>query len=241
MQSIRSALFIALSAISSTLFGSTALLLAPFSYRVRRGYLINWVHLNLWMLRVICRLDYEVIGRENIPKHGAVILAKHQSMWETIALQAIFPDVIFVLKRELLKIPGFGWGLSQLEPIPIDRDDARKAIRKVMELGTQRIADERCVVIFPEGTRTSPGEKGKYQPGGGMVAHKAKALAIPVAHNAGSYWPKRGFLKKPGTIRVEIGAPIDGASHNAKAITAMAEAWIEARMALMESTDKAKC
>ncbi len=234
MQWIRSGLFVMLSAVSSFLFGSTAALLAPFPYRVRRRYLDYWVHLNLWMLRTICHLDYQVIGRENIPDQPVVILSKHQSMWETIAFQAIFPQVIFVLKQELLKLPGFGWGLSQLEPIPINRDDGRRALRKVMELGEERIRAGRRVVVFPEGTRVAPGVTGKYQAGGGMIAHKAGALVLPIAHNAGSFWPKRGYLKRPGTITVMIGPPINGAEKSAKEITNEAEAWIEARMAEIE-------
>ncbi len=167
------------------------------------------------------------MGLENLPNTPSVILSKHQSAWETIAFQTIFPPQAWVLKRELLWIPFFGWGLAATRPIAIDRSQGVRALDSVVKQGIQRIEEGRWVVVFPEGTRTAPGEKGRYNPGGAMLASKAQVPVVPVAHNAGEFWPRRGFIKKPGTITVSIGPPIETKGRKAKQINAEAEAWTE--------------
>jgi 1-acyl-sn-glycerol-3-phosphate acyltransferase len=199
-------------------------------FEVRYGYAKLWVSINLWTMEKICGVRYEVQGLENITAHNGVILAKHQSTWETFAFLKILPPVVFLLKQELLQIPVWGRGLATLEPIAIDRDAKTAALKQVMRDGAARLKAGRWVVIFPEGTRVAPGERVPYNASGAILAHKAGCPVIPVAHNAGEYWPRKSFLKFPGVIQVRIGPPIDGSKHSAAEINQQAEEWIEAQM-----------
>lgn len=227
----RSLLF-SLGMIASTLvFAPLSLLTFPLPLRQRYAFISQWARFNLWWLAVTCKLRYSVEGTENIPDHPCVILCKHQSAWETLALQMIFPQQVWVIKRELLWVPFFGWGLAMLKPIAINRQAARQALRQLVEQGTQRLKDGLWVVIFPEGTRVAPGEKRAYAPGGAMLAHRTGRAVVPVAHNAGEFWPKRGFLKRPGTIRLVIGLPILTSERHASEINTLAEQWIDNTMA----------
>ncbi len=175
-------------------------------------------------------MRYQVEGVENIPEGNAVIMCKHQSTWETLALQVIFPPQVWVMKRELLKVPFFGWGLAMLEPIAIDRKARGKARQQLIEQGTQRLEAGRWVVIFPEGTRIPPGKKGRYALGGASLAHSSGYPVVPMAHNAGEFWPRRQFTKQPGTIQVRIGPLIEGKDKSVEEINAEVEAWIEGQM-----------
>lgn len=208
------------------------MVLVPF--RWRRAFVGLWPAVVLWWLKVTCGIDYRVEGRQHIPARPAVVLAKHQSAWETIAFQLIFPTQTWVLKRELLWIPLFGWGLAATRPIAIDRKAGKKALRQVVEQGTERLREGLWVVVFPEGTRVPPGEKGRYAQGGATLAVKAGVPIVPVAHNAGSFWPKQGFCKWPGTIAVRIGPVIEPNGRSAAEVTREAEAWIEAQMPFLE-------
>ncbi len=163
----------------------------------------------MFLLKHLCGLDYRVEGREHLPGGAAIILSKHQSAWETIAFQEIFPPQTWVLKRELMWIPLFGWALALLRPIAIDRSAGRKAIEQVIEQGRERLQSGIWVVVFPEGTRVAPGTRKRYGMGGAVLAAETGYPVVPVAHNAGSFWPRRGFLKRPGTVRVVIGPVID--------------------------------
>tara|TARA_B100000315_G_scaffold260410_1_gene321543 strand:+ start:6944 stop:7513 length:570 start_codon:yes stop_codon:yes gene_type:complete len=174
-----------------------------------------------------CEIHYEVIGRENIPETNAVVLCKHQSAWETLALPLCLPPLAFVIKRELLWIPLFGWGLALLEPIAIDRLARRKAIYQLLAQGRERLEAGRWVVVFPEGTRVEAGSKGAYALGGALLAERTGYQVVPVAHNAGECWPRRQFLKRPGTIQLVFGPVIDSTGKSAKEINALAESWIE--------------
>ena len=227
----RSTLFMAGMVPTTVLFALLGLLTFPFPFRWRYGVITQWTTFNLWWLKVTCKLRYEVEGREHIPAGPAVILCKHQSAFETMVLQRIIPPHVWLLKRELLWLPFFGWGLAMLEPIAIDRKAGRKALQQLLEIGAKRLAAGRWVVIFPEGTRVAPGEKGRYAPGGAMLAVRSGCPVLPVAHNAGEFWPRRGFIKRPGTIRVVIGPTIDTRGRSAQEVNAMAEQWIEETMA----------
>jgi 1-acyl-sn-glycerol-3-phosphate acyltransferase len=189
----------------------------------------TWGAINLFLLRWICGLRFEVEGFEHLPPSGAVIvMAKHQSTWETIALRAILrPDQSWVLKQELMRIPFFGWGLSAVKSIPIDRSAGRRAVVKVVELGRRYLDEGRQVIIFPEGTRTAPGERKKYGIGGGVLAERTGVPVLPVAHNAGVFWRRRGVKKYPGTIRVVIGPVILTEGKKSTKIVAEVEEWIE--------------
>jgi 1-acyl-sn-glycerol-3-phosphate acyltransferase len=192
-------------------------------YRVISG----WSRFVVFLARMILGIRWQVEGRENLPKRPAVILAKHQSAWETMAFQLIFPPQVHVLKRELLWIPFFGWGLALMSPIAIDRRRGPAALRAIARLGAQRLAQGFWVVVFPEGTRVAPGERRAYHLGGAWLVAASGAPVVPVAHNAGLVWPRNAFVKRPGTVTVRIGPPIESAQRDAKTINHLAEAWIE--------------
>lgn len=208
-------------------FSVFGLLLFPFSHRVRYRFIHYWARFCIVWLRWTCGVKYRVFGTENIDfSKAGLVFARHESAWETFAFQAIFPQLTFVLKKELLKIPFFGWGLAMLSPIAIDRNAGRKAIKQVVSEGCQRIDDQVWVVIFPEGTRMPAGVPGDIKSGGAMLAKKALAPVYLVAHNAGSCWPKNSFIKKPGTIDVYISPPLDVASLSVAEINQKTEEWL---------------
>jgi len=204
-----------------------ALASAPLPRMTRYRIISGWSRLILWLARAILGIDWRVEGRENLPARPAVILAKHQSAWETLAFQHIFPPQVHVLKRELLWIPFFGWGLALMSPIAIDRSRGVAALRAIARRGQQRLDQGFWVVVFPEGTRVAPGESRDYQPGGAWLAAASGAPVVPVAHNAGRFWPRNAFLKRPGTITIRIGPSIDSTKRDPLTINAMAKEWIE--------------
>lgn len=206
----------------------------------RYAILTRWAHLTLDWLRLTCGLDFEVRGRERIPAGPCVVLSNHQSAWETLAFQLVFPPQVWVLKRSLLQIPLFGWCLAMLRPIAIDRGGHSKALRQVVEQGRDRLGDGMWVVVFPEGTRMPPGTLGAFNPGGAMLAERAGVPALPVVHDAGTYWPRGSFPIRPGTIQVTIGEPIETMGRKAKAINAEAEAWIAAELPGLHGSPSAK-
>lgn len=226
----RSLLFSFGYVLSTVLFAIPSVLTYPLPFRFRYGFISKWTRFNIWWLRVACGLNFTVEGREHIPVQPSIIFCKHQSAWETLALQLVFPPQVWLLKRELLWIPFFGWGLAMLDPIAIDRNAGRKALKTLLEQGKQRLASGRWVVIFPEGTRVPPGEHREFQLGGAKLAEHTAALVVPVAHNAGYFWPKRSFLKNAGTIRLVIGPPIPTAGRKAAQINVDAERWIREQM-----------
>jgi 1-acyl-sn-glycerol-3-phosphate acyltransferase len=171
------------------------------------------------------------LGIENIPKTPSIVLSKHQSAWETLAFQQIFPAQVWVLKKELLHIPFFGWGLAMTSPIAINRSSGRAALKQIVQQGKDRLKQGLWIVIFPEGTRIVPGKKGKYGIGGAWLATHTGVSVVPVAHNAGELWGKNSFIKRPGTITVSIGAPIDPAGMKASELNARIESWIELEVA----------
>jgi 1-acyl-sn-glycerol-3-phosphate acyltransferase len=211
----------------------TVVILLSFPCRPHTRYRVirPWSVIMLAWLRLTCGLTYRVIGAENIPSQPCVILSKHQSAWETLALQSIFPPQVWVMKRELLRLPFFGWALALSSPIAIDRGTARQALKQLLDQGRDRLAQGFWVVIFPEGTRMAPGARGKYKVGGAWLATHAGAAAVPVAHNAGEYWGRNAFLKRPGTITLSIGKPIDSSGLKADELNARVETWIEGEMA----------
>jgi len=215
---------------SIILFGSLLLLCFPLTMRARWNLLQVWVRFITWWLHLTCGLTYEVQGTENIIPGPAIVLSKHQSTWETIALQEIFPPHVWVAKKELMWLPFFGWGLALMKTIAIKRGTGRAAIKQLVQQGKARLDEGLWIVIFPEGTRIAPGEKGQYRIGGAILAEKTGYPVIPVAHNAGEYWPRRSFIKYPGVIQVRIGPAISVTGKSAQQILDEAAGWIEARM-----------
>jgi len=231
---IRSLIFAVLHALTAVIFSLLGVLSLPFPFKLRYKVISQWALSNLWLLEKICGIRYQVQGMEHIPDHPCVIMCKHQSTWETLALQALFPPQVWVLKRELLWIPFFGWGLAALNPIAIDRSAGRKALQQVIDQGKDRLASGAWVVIFPEGTRIPSGVMGKFGIGGARLAVDSMTPVLPVAHNAGQYWPRHGFIKTPGVINVVIGAKISVDGKSAADVNKEAYDWIEHQMCQLE-------
>lgn len=228
---LRSLLFLLLKAAFTVPFALFILVLFFLPPIPRYRAITLWARMVIWLARVVVGIRYEVKGLENLPSEPCVVLAKHQSAWETIAFQLIFPPLSFVLKKNLLYIPFFGWGLALFSPIAIDRGAGREAMKQIEAQGKERLKTGFWVLVFPEGTRVAPGEKGNYQPGGAWLAAKAGVPVLPVAHNAGRCWPRNAFVKRPGTITVVIGPAIATAGRKATQVLAETEAWIEHAMA----------
>ena len=228
---LRSLAFWIVFPVSIVLFAVLLLFTLPFSLQTRWSLVQVWVHFILWWLKVTCKLTHEVQGQEHISKQAGIVFAKHQSTWETIALQQIFPLQVWVAKRELMWIPFFGWGLALMKCIHIKRGTGHAAVNQLVTQGRARLEDGNWIVIFPEGTRIPAGQKGRYRVGGAVLAEQTGYPIVPVAHNAGEYWPRRSFIKRPGVIQVRIGAPISPKGKTAQQLLDEASGWIEARMA----------
>lgn len=207
-----------------SLLSCTIGLLLPITARQTLATTGNWLIIH-W-LRIICGVRVRVIGLERLPSGPVVALSNHQSPWETFFLQRTLRPVSTILKRELLKVPFFGWGLAAVRSIAIDRSNPRQAIRDVMAQGQERIAAGMSVLVFPEGTRMGYGEYGSYARSGAQLAIAANVPVVPIAHNAGRHWPSKAFLKYPGTITIVFGDPIPVADNNSKELTRRAETWI---------------
>ena len=194
-----------------------------------------WALSLLWMLEHVVGLKYRVEGKENIPAEPSIICCKHQSGWETLAMQHFFPLLVFVAKRELFKIPFFGWGLKWAGTIGIDRGNPTKASQQIIDQGVKRKAQGLWICIFPEGTRIKPGFRGRYKHGAARMAQLLHMNVVPVALNSGEFWPKNSFLKYPGTISVVIGKPIAyDAAPNPEALTHLCETWVENEQAKIQ-------
>jgi len=188
-----------------TIFFSTLLIASrPFGFAAAWFWGKTWSASTIGLIRMICGVRLEIEGKEYIPNTACVIMAKHQSAFETIAMPSLVPPFVWVLKRNLFYIPVFGWALWALNEIAIRRSNPREALKQVLEQGKHFLEEDRWVAIFPEGTRTAPGQTGDYQASGIMLARKAGAGILPMAHNAGVCWPKLGFIKHPGTVRVRF-------------------------------------
>jgi 1-acyl-sn-glycerol-3-phosphate acyltransferase len=215
--------------LSTVLYAPFALMTFPFALPARYRFITRWARFNMWWLRLTCGLSYRVKGREHIPDGAAIVFCKHQSTWETFALPEILPYQVWLMKRELLKIPLFGWCIALLDPIAIDRRSGRKAIEQLVEQGARHLGNGRWVIVFPEGTRVAPGETGRYGIGGAVLAESTGCPVVPVAHNAGQFWPRKGFVKRPGMITVVIGPAIETRGKSAEQIRDEARTWIEAK------------
>ncbi len=221
---------------STIFFASLVPLLFPFPYAIRFHIIKGYALFNVATLRWICGVEYQVEGLENLPEGPAILLSKHQSAWETLAFQKLFPPHSWVLKRELLWIPFLGWGLWMLRAIAINRSAGRKALKLLVEKGRHRLEQGQWVMIFPEGTRVPPGKAGTYHQGGSVLATKTGYPVVPIAHNAGQFWPRQSFLKYPGTVRVIVGPVIETSGISSSALTKQVEEWIEGRMTEITDT-----
>ena len=231
MQWIRSLLFTVILFLGTFAYAIAVMVthVLPLSYR--HAVSRHWARTMLGLCKRLCGLDYVVEGIENIPREGAHIsFWKHSSTWETMTQTLLFPPQSWVLKREIMWIPLVGWAVHGLKPIAIDRRAGHRAVNQVVEQGLERLREGLWVLVFPEGTRVLPGQTRKYGISGALLASRSGAKLVPVAHNAGDFWPRRGLLKRRGTIRVVVGPPIESAGRDPRDINAEAQAWIEGTM-----------
>ena len=227
MTVLRSALFALALLLVTPPYALIALATFPLPRMARYRIISGWSRLVILLARAILGIDWRVEGRENLPSRPSIILSKHQSAWETLAFQLIFPPQVLVLNRALLWIPFFGWGLALMSPIAINRSRGMAALREIARRGRERLEQGFWVVVFPEGTRVAPGTQREYHPGGAWLACAAGAQVVPVAHNAGLLWPRNAFLKRSGTVTVRIGPPIEAANRDPKTVNELARTWIE--------------
>jgi len=234
MRAVRSTLFMAYAIVWSIL-SAPLVVLAALALRGLWGYRFG----KLWRLGMqfgvenILGIRPRVIGLENMPKEPCVILSKHQSAWETMTIQDLVPAgayCVFVLKKELLRVPLIGWGLAAMKMISIDRAAGKDALDQVVVQGRERLKQGFYVILFPEGTRVAPGQKKRYKPGGAYLATHVGCKVVPVAHNAGELWPRQAFLKTPGTVTMSIGPAFDATGMSEAEVNQRAEAWIEDEM-----------
>ena len=206
--------------------------------KVRYAVASSWARMNIWFLKISCNLGYEIKGKENVPDEASLVLSNHQSTWETLAFQHFLPNQLWVLKKELLRVPVFGWGLAMISPIAIDRSAGKKAVDQIVEQGEVKLNQGRWVIVFPEGTRISPGVDSKYKMGGFIFASRITHPVLPVAHNAGEFWPKHSFVKYPGTITVSIGEAFNAQGMEPSDVKSRVEGWIKQELEII--SDKSR-
>lgn len=230
MTALRSALFLLGAVIVTSVFGVVVPACGLFSYRAALYTARLWARLVLKWVAFSCGIRCEVHGLENVPAEPAVIMAKHQSAWETLFIEATFPYQCWIIKRELLWLPFVGWGLAAVRSIAIDRKSGVSAREQIVEQGARRIRQGLWVSIFPEGTRVAVGKRGRYGIGGATLATRTGTPIMPLAHNAGEFWGRYAFRKHAGTVQVVIGPAIQTAGRDAVSVTREVEAWIEGEM-----------
>lgn len=228
---LRSLVFALIMTVATVIWALACFGFLLLPYRPRYYLITRWNAFIIWTARLICGIRWQIKGLENLPDTPIILLSKHQSAWETIFYCCALPrPMIFVLKRELLYIPFFGWGLAMLRMIAIDRNKGRDAMAQVIEVGRQRLADGQWVIMFPEGTRTRVGTQGKYKAGGALLAIGTGTAVVPIAMNSGDCWPRNAFIKTPGVITVSIGKPIASQGRAPAELMAEVEKWIESEM-----------
>lgn len=231
----RSVIFSILMAMAVFIYSFICVLAYPLPFRYRYTMIAAFTGLIIWLLKMICGVNYKIHGLENIPKDRVgIVLSKHQSTWETFLLPRIFNYSAIILKRELLWVPFFGWGLRLVDPIAINRKDKSSAMEQIIAQGKKCLDAGRWIIMYPEGTRIPYGQVGNYRAGGTRLAVATEYPIIPVAHNAGKYWSKRGLLKYPGTIQVVIGPLIETKGRKSEEVLAEVKNWIETTIKSIE-------
>ncbi len=232
MSAVRSLLFLLFQALVTPLFAVVMLILFWIPRVPMFRIAAAWCQTNLWGARWICGIRHRVIGAENIPSRAPhIVMSKHSSTWETLALTWFFPPLAYVAKKELLSIPFFGWGFALASPITIDRKAGMNAMQQIAAQGRERFAQGFWIVVYPEGTRIRAGTRAKYKTGGARLARELGVSIVPVAHNAGWLWPKGIFGKRPGTVTISIGKPIAPDGKDPQKLTNEIETWIENEVA----------
>jgi len=231
MMTLRSLLFSAGYTVLSITVSILILALSPVLSQKRLYFFYaGWCKLVLGWARITCGVRHEVIGKENIPQTPVVIISNHQSTWETIFLYHQFVTAVPVLKKELLDIPLWGWALRLQKPIAIDRSKPREASKSMISQGSERLKSGLSIFVFPEGTRSKPGQVGRYSRGGAQLAATTGAPVLPVLHNAGACWPAGTWRKTPGTVRLIIGPVIESEGKTSREIAAECDHWIDQQL-----------
>ncbi len=228
---VRSVMFTVLMFLSVLLWSIVVVIGRLGGYPVSYALVVAWVRAVFWLMDKLCHLNFRVEGAENIPARNSVVLLKHSSAYETLVQFLLFPRQCWVVKRELLWAPFLGWATAAVRPIAIDRGAAQQAVAQVLAKGKARLEEGHWVMVFPEGTRMPPGETRRYGISGVLLAQVAGRLLVPVAHNAGDYWPRRGWRKRAGTVTFRIGPPVDPAGQDARKVNEQIQTWIEAQVA----------
>ena len=231
MSALRSLAFLLFQTLVTPFYAAAMLLLFWIPRVPMYRMAASWCRVNLWGARWICGIRFRMIGAENIPSTPHIVLSKHSSTWETLALTQFFPPLAYVAKKELLSIPFFGWGFALASPITIDRSAGTDAMQQIASQGRERFSQGFWIVFYPEGTRIRAGQRGKYKTGGARLAIELDAPVLPIAHNAGYLWPKGLFGKRSGTLTVSIGKPIAASGKDPQTLMAEVEDWIEAEVA----------
>lgn len=238
MGALRATLFLLFEILTVIPWAFLCLLCAPLPRRMRYAVTMCWPSMQVWAARWLLGIRHEVIGAENLPDGPAILLSKHQSTWETLFYPSYMPrELCYVFKRELLYLPFFGWGIGLLDMIHINRGRALDAFEEVVRQGTQKLAQGRWIIMFPEGTRIAPGKVGRYKSGGARLASRTSTPVVPIAVNAGRLWPRNAFRKTPGVVTVSIGPPIETAGRSAEVINTEVQRWIEAEMRRISPDD----
>ncbi len=236
---IRKSLYFLGIALTSIVFSPFGFLLFLVPFPLRYKIITFWSTFSIWWLWITCGISVQLEGKEHLDGSiPTVVLANHQSAWETMAFQTLFPPLSWILKKELLYIPFFGWGLAMVRPIAINRSARHSALKSILRQGIARLQKGIWVVIFPEGTRTAPGKKQSFSLGGAMLAVKAGCRVLPVAHNAGKVWPAKRFPKKPGIVTLRIGAPIETQGRSVAEVNQLAETWIRQQLEQLNQPDQ---
>ena len=235
MSALRSILFLLFQLFVTPIYAILVLLLFWLPRIARFKFIMGWCWLMLFAARWICGIRYSVIGAENVPRSPHIVMSKHSSTWETLALNFVFPPIAFVAKKELLSIPFFGWAFALASPITIDRKSGRDAMSQIVAQGRERLAEGFWIVVYPEGTRIKAGTRAHYKTGGARLARELGVPIVPVAHNAGYLWPKGLMGKRPGTITLSVGKPIDPNGMEMQQLTSEVENWIENEVARLGS------
>ncbi|MDO8954484.1 MAG: lysophospholipid acyltransferase family protein [Gammaproteobacteria bacterium] len=224
---LRSLLYYVLMFSSAFIFMSLMYLALLLPFRVRFKLSQIWTLVCIQLAKWICGVDYEVKGLENVTAGPYVFLCRHESAWETLALNTLLPPTVFVCKKSLLMVPFFGWAMLLTRQIPIDRSQGIKSFKKVIKQGKNRLEQGLSIGIFPEGTRIKPGEYPAFSKSGASLAKACGYPIIPIALNSGKVWPRNSFIKYPGKITVVIGKPIDSKMHSTDEINSLCYEWIK--------------
>jgi len=230
MAVVRSLLFMLILLVVTPPYTLLVILCRPLPHHMRRQTVVPWVNFTIWLIKHVLGIPYRLLGAENIPARAAVVLAKHQSAWETFMLQEVFKDTVFVWRKEIKYLPFFGWALASIPMIETDRSATKATLQRLVDQGRHRLENGYTVIIFPEGTRSQPGSKNRYKVGGAHLAVETSTPVIPVALNSGEFWGRNALFKRSGIVTVSIGPAIDPAGLTASEITQRAEAWIEVEM-----------